>query len=100
MGTFAETQLSLITVYRLPTKENSDTVCSKQTEVCHFLFAANKWKFAICRFPFEENKWNYINIYIYMLLLFQIENGSPGTFPLLVYHFLNVQTEIRCLSIC
>jgi hypothetical protein len=47
MGTFAEQQTS-ITVYRLPTKENkllfSVSVCSKQTEVCHF------------RFPFSANK--------------------------------------------
>jgi hypothetical protein len=52
MGTFAKTAI-VVTIYFLPTKENKPP----------FLFAANKWKFAvsvfrlqqtngICRFPY------------------------------------------------
>jgi hypothetical protein len=73
-----------ITVYCFPSKEKklpfSISVCSKQTEVCRFCFpfAANKRKypcsassFFMCMCVCE-----FLCVYIYLDLLFQIENGK------------------------
>jgi hypothetical protein len=68
-------QQSLITVYCLPTKENKlpFSVCSNQTEVCHFrfLFAVIKWKLPFPLVLFFVYKYKYTQ-----MLPFHMENGK------------------------
>jgi hypothetical protein len=63
MGTFA---VAVIVDYLLllPTKENecpfSISICSKQTEVCHFSLAENLWKlpFSFSEIPKAWRHWH------------------------------------------
>jgi hypothetical protein len=74
----AET-VTLITVYRLPTKEKNlpfpFSVCRKQKEVCHrcFLFAANKQKLPFSvQISIDRNGSRYINIFMYIYIYIYI----------------------------
>ncbi len=77
------TQQTSITVYHLPTKETKllFSVCSKQTEVCHFCFP-----FALNIKHYKHTyiyKGIYINIYTNIYLLpFQMVKWKPRRFSL------------------
>ncbi len=82
-------QQTLITVYRLPTRENNLPffVCRKETEVCRFRFPVCSKQIEVGVFRIYIYLYRYINIYIYIYIY------------ICVYIYIYISTYVICVYI-